>query len=141
MPAVRGIDVAGVGVDGPDARPLTAPLLLRVRRPSSPASACSVFGINGGIAGVFGRGGDATTGSSPVFIGLMYEISVFDEPKPGTLRASAASSVNGVCVKLFFFGIVRPSSASLGSDGEFLSGLAGGDALATLMACSAKSLT
>jgi hypothetical protein len=63
-------------------------------------------GWNGSTIGVFvrvGGGEDAPViGLSPVFIGLMYEMSVFEEPNPGAASALTESNGGGSEVKLFF---------------------------------------
>jgi hypothetical protein len=51
-------------------------------------------------------------GLSPVFIGLMYEMRVLDEPSPGAVFALTESSGGGSELKLFFlFSCGRGSSA------------------------------
>jgi len=73
------------------------PLLLRFRTPSSSAPSVAV-----GVFDLTGLGGS----ESPVFIGLMYDTRVFDEPTPGTCPFEVAGGVgdNGFS---FSLGVTR----------------------------------
>lgn len=63
---------------------LNFPLLFRFRTPNSSALSS--------VMGVFDRTGLGGSGS-PVFIGLMYDTRVFDEPTPGTRTFEVAGGV------------------------------------------------
>ena len=77
---------------------------------SAPSLAVGVFGLTG-------LGGS----ESPVFIGLIYDTRVFDEPTPGACPSKAATGVADVGLSSFF-GVTR-----IPFEGDFDKGGVGSD--------------